>query len=98
MYVDVFEGAPDGIKIDIRGNVWTAVGDGVHVFNPLGDLIGRKSMHTTDRDSLAVPSSTGKIKVPGGAVSLVFGGPARDYLLITADTALYGVALQTSGA
>ena len=34
-------GAPDGIRCDERGNVWSTAGDGVHVFAPDGKLIGK---------------------------------------------------------
>ncbi len=40
-------GTPDGFRVDIHGNLWCGWGmgedglDGVHVFNPNGELIGR---------------------------------------------------------
>ncbi|KAK9489988.1 hypothetical protein V1508DRAFT_458134 [Lipomyces doorenjongii] len=34
-------GAPDGIKLDLAGNVYCGCGDGVHVWNPSGTLIGK---------------------------------------------------------
>ena len=40
-------GTPDGFRVDIHGNLWCGWGmgeaglDGVHVFNPAGELIGR---------------------------------------------------------
>jgi len=34
-------GAPDGIRCDERGNVWSSAGDGVHVFAPDGKLLGK---------------------------------------------------------
>jgi gluconolactonase len=34
-------GAPDGIKCDVHGNVYSGCGDGVEVWNPAGSLIGR---------------------------------------------------------
>lgn len=40
-------GTPDGFRVDIDGNLWCGWGmgeaglDGVHVFNPAGELIGR---------------------------------------------------------
>jgi gluconolactonase len=33
--------ASDGLRVDQHGNVWTSAGDGVHVFSPNGQLIGR---------------------------------------------------------
>jgi gluconolactonase len=38
-FVDI--GIPDGIHTDTEGNVWTAAGDGVHIFNPEGVLLGK---------------------------------------------------------
>nr|APU50789.1 gluconolactonase-like protein 569 [Saccoglossus kowalevskii] len=37
----VMPGIPDGIKVDICGNVYVSGGDGVEVFNPDGALIGK---------------------------------------------------------
>ena len=37
----VSSGIPDGIHCDTKGNVYTGCGDGVHVFNPSGKLIGK---------------------------------------------------------
>ena len=48
---DVFcvidNGVPDGIRCDERGNVWSSAGDGVHVFSPDGNLIGKISVAET---------------------------------------------------
>jgi gluconolactonase len=34
-------GAPDGMKIDVHGNIWTAAPDGLYVIAPDGTLLGR---------------------------------------------------------
>jgi gluconolactonase len=34
-------GASDGIRCDTEGNVWTSAGDGIHVFDPGGTLLGK---------------------------------------------------------
>ncbi|WVF69427.1 hypothetical protein IAT40_004204 [Kwoniella sp. CBS 6097] len=34
-------GVPDGIKCDAEGNVYAGCGDGIHVWNPRGTLIGK---------------------------------------------------------
>ncbi|KKK19345.1 hypothetical protein AOCH_002416 [Aspergillus ochraceoroseus] len=34
-------GVPDGIKCDLAGNVYSGCGDGVHVWSPGGELLGR---------------------------------------------------------
>ncbi|EJD07762.1 D-lactonohydrolase-like protein [Fomitiporia mediterranea MF3/22] len=34
-------GIPDGIQLDSKGNVYAGCGDGVHVWNPSGELVGK---------------------------------------------------------
>ena len=34
-------GVPDGVHVDTKGNVYAGCGDGVHVFNPSGKLLGK---------------------------------------------------------
>ena len=34
-------GFPDGIHCDTDGNVWAGCGDGVHIWNPAGTLVGK---------------------------------------------------------
>lgn len=34
-------GIPDGIRVDVDGNVWTSAADGVHCIAPDGALIGK---------------------------------------------------------
>ena len=34
-------GAPDGIRVDNLGNVWSSAGDGVQIFSPSGKLVGK---------------------------------------------------------
>jgi len=31
--------SPDGIKVDVEGNIWSTASDGMHVYNPKGELI-----------------------------------------------------------
>ncbi len=38
---DIDNGLPDGLRVDVLGNVWTSAGDGVHCFSPEGDLLGK---------------------------------------------------------
>ena len=37
-------GAPDGLRVDVEGNVWTSAGDGIHVIAPDGVEQGRLLM------------------------------------------------------
>ncbi len=32
---------PDGFRVDTEGNIWTSAGDGIHVFDPAGVLLGK---------------------------------------------------------
>jgi gluconolactonase len=41
IFCTIDAGAPDGIRCDERGNVWSSAGDGVHVFAPDGKLLGK---------------------------------------------------------
>ena len=34
-------GVPDGMRCDRAGNLWSTAGDGVHVFNPAGERLGK---------------------------------------------------------
>ena len=41
VFCTIDKGAPDGIRCDAEGRVWSSAGDGVHVFAPDGRLIGK---------------------------------------------------------
>ncbi|KAH8077740.1 D-lactonohydrolase-like protein [Cristinia sonorae] len=41
VFAFVDTGIPDGLQIDTQGNVYAGCGDGIHVFNPSGLLIGK---------------------------------------------------------
>jgi gluconolactonase len=41
VFVEVSPGVPDGLRLDIHGNVWTSAGDGVHCYAPDGTLLGK---------------------------------------------------------
>lgn len=49
--------APDGFRIDMRGNIWTSAGDGVHCITPAGELIGK----------IRVPERVGNVAFGGPA-------------------------------
>lgn len=40
VFATIDQGAPDGIRCDQRGNVWSSAGDGVRIFAPTGERIG----------------------------------------------------------
>ncbi len=39
--VEVAPGIPDGMRVDVGGNLWCTAQDGVHCFTPCGELIGK---------------------------------------------------------
>lgn len=41
VFTPISPGLPDGMRIDKDGNLYVCVGDGVHVFNPQGKLLGK---------------------------------------------------------
>jgi gluconolactonase len=41
LFAEVDPWVPDGMRIDVKGNVWIAAGDGVQCHNPKGQLIGK---------------------------------------------------------
>jgi len=85
VFVDTGAGSADGIRCDVDGNLWAAVGwggegfDGVHVFTPEGKLIG-------------------KIHLPETCANLCFGGAKRNRLFMAASQSLYALYVGTRGA
>ena len=77
-------GTPDGLRIDVEGNLWCGWGmgeqglDGVHVFNPDGRLIGC-------------------IDLPERCANLCFSGLQRNRLFMTASTSVYSLYVNTQG-
>jgi gluconolactonase len=41
IFCSLDNGLPDGFRVDVKGNVWTSAGDGVHCFSPDGVLLGK---------------------------------------------------------
>jgi gluconolactonase len=41
VFCKIDKGGPDGIRCDADGRVWSSAGDGVHIFDPTGKLIGK---------------------------------------------------------
>lgn len=41
VFCKIDKGAPDGIRADSKGRIWSSAGDGVHIFEPTGELIGK---------------------------------------------------------
>jgi gluconolactonase len=79
VFASIAPGFPDGIRCDALGNVWSSSGEGLQVYAPDGDHLG-------------------KIIVPEHVSNLVFGGPKRNRLFITATTSLYALYVAVNGA
>ena len=78
------DGTPDGLRIDVDGNLWCGWGmgkeglDGVAIFNPQGKLIGR-------------------IDLPERCANLCFGGRHRNRLFMCGSTSIYSLYVNTQG-
>jgi gluconolactonase len=84
MMVDGVHCGPDGMRVDVDGNVWASSNAplgyaGVLVFNPQGKLIGR-------------------IRLPEVCANLAFGGPKHNFVLMTASQSIYALQVNTQGA
>ena len=84
--VDGVRCSPDGIRVDVYGNLWCGsnagnnVGySGVTVHSPDGKMIGR-------------------IRLPEVCANLTFGGAKRNRLFMAAGQSLYAVYVNTQGA
>jgi len=41
VFAEIVPGVPDGLRVDVEGNVWISAGDGVHTYAPDGTLLGK---------------------------------------------------------
>jgi gluconolactonase len=83
VFIDAGSDAPDGIRVDVDGNLWCAWGtgeglDGVRVYAPDGDLIGH-------------------IALPERCANICFGGVKRNRLFMVASHSLYALFVGTQG-
>jgi len=84
-FIDAGPGTPDGLRVDVDGNLWCGWGmgseelDGVVVYSPAGKLIGR-------------------IKLPERCANVCFGGAQRNRLFMAASQSLYSLYVGTQGA
>jgi len=83
--IDAGPGTPDGLRVDVDGNLWVGWGmgeeglDGVRVFHSEGRPIGR-------------------VDLPERCANLCFGGLHRNRLFMCASTSLYSLYVNTQGA
>jgi gluconolactonase len=81
--IDAEGGTPDGLRVDVDGNLWCGWGegrgsDGVRIFNPDGRLIGR-------------------IDLPERCANVCFGGRWRNRLFMAASRSVYSLYVNTQG-
>ncbi|ORY75322.1 hypothetical protein BCR35DRAFT_292964 [Leucosporidium creatinivorum] len=76
-------GAPDGIKVDTEGNVYTGTFEGVDIYAPSGILLGK----------ILLRDSSGQ---QGGCANLVFG-PAG-VLFLLSETSVWAAKIEAIGA
>ncbi|KZF19306.1 calcium-dependent phosphotriesterase [Xylona heveae TC161] len=55
VFAFVDSGIPDGIHTDTDGNVWASCGDGVHIWNPEGILLGKIFVGETSNNFAFAP-------------------------------------------
>jgi gluconolactonase len=77
-------GAPDGFRCDIDGNLWCGWGmsselDGVRIFSPEGEPLGH-------------------ISLPERCANVCLGGPKRNRLFLAASHSVYALYVHTHGA
>ncbi len=82
VFCKIDRGVPDGIRCDTAGNVWSSAGDGVQVFNPAGERLGR----------ILCPESPANLCFGGVDES------GKTDLYLTARSSLYLVKVKVSGA
>ncbi|KAB5593172.1 hypothetical protein CTheo_3402 [Ceratobasidium theobromae] len=78
-------GLPDGIKCDTEGNVYSGCGDGVHVWNKQGALLGKILVGLDIADASARGPCANFVFVPGG-------------ILIFAEKRMYLAKIKAKGA
>lgn len=79
LFAFVDGGAPDGIKTDTLGNIWTSTVDGLQAFNPHGTLIGKIAIfpdevpdrYPSDHPSHKIRHSANFCFLPGGRVCIL---------------------------
>ena len=82
--IDAGSGTPDGLRVDVDGNLWCGWGmgsddlDGVMIFAPDGSPIGR-------------------IALPERCANLCFGGRANSRLFMAASTSIYALYVNVAG-
>ena len=85
MMVDGKKVGPDAVRADIDGNIWASAGWVGYPFN---------GVHCFTPEGERI----GHIRLPETTSNLVFGGPKRNRLMITASQSIYAVFVNIRGA
>jgi len=59
---EIDQGLPDGLRVDQYDNIWCSAADGVHVFSPMGDLLGK----------IRVPETVSNLTFGGARHNMLF--------------------------
>lgn len=107
LFADIAPGFPDGLRLDNRGNVYVAAGDGVQVFDKSGRLLGK--IHTPAYGAEPEGAEPGSAPEPrsayGQCSNLEFAGELgrppvphyeRHVLYIASGPAVYAIPLAAS--
>jgi gluconolactonase len=85
MVVDGTKVGPDAVRADVDGNIWASAGWVGYPFD---------GIHCFTPEGQRI----GQIRLPETTSNLVFGGPKRNRLMITASQSVYAVYVNTRGA
>jgi gluconolactonase len=85
MIIDGTKVGPDAVRADIDGNIWATAGWIGYPFDGI-------HVFTPEGERI------GQIRLPETTSNLVFGGPKRNRLMITASQSIYAVYVNTLGA
>jgi len=85
MLIDGKQVGPDAVRADIDGNIWASGAWTGYGFN---------GVHCFTPEGERI----GHIRLPETTSNLVFGGPKRNRLMITASQSIYAVYVNTKGA
>jgi gluconolactonase len=85
MVIDGESVGPDAVRADVDGNVWASAGWVGYGFD---------GVHVLTPEGERI----GHIRLPETTSNLVFGGPKRNRLMITASQSIYAVYVNTRGA
>lgn len=76
-FCSVDTGLPDGLRLDVAGNIWTSAGDGVHCFSPDGTLLGK----------IKVPQTVANLTFGGARKNRLFITASKSLYAIYVSTA-----------